>query len=177
MNIFYLDTCPIRAAQQQCDKHVVKMILESAQMLSTAHHEFGSERAVYKSTHKNHPSTVWARECTSNYRWLYEHMMALGDEYTKRYGKVHLSIEKCREALREPPEGMPWNVEAYRLYHISKADIIEHTPPPQCMPDEYKRHDAVEAYRLYYISKADTIDMRWTNASLEFFTIQQEQAA
>ena len=154
MNIFYLDTCPIRAAQQQCDKHVVKMILESAQMLSTAHHEFGSERAVYKSTHKNHPSTVWARECTSNYRWLYEHMIALGDEYTKRYGKAHLSIEKCREALREPPEGMPWNVEAYRLYHISKADIIEHTPPPQCMPDEYKRYDAVEAYRLYYISKA-----------------------
>ena len=163
MNIFYLDKCPTRAAQQQCDKHVVKMILESAQMLSTAHHEFGSERAVYKSTHKNHPSTVWARECTSNYRWLYEHMLALGDEYTKRYGKVHLSIEKCREALREPPEGMPWN--------------IEHTPPPQCMPDEYKREDAIEAYRLYYISKADTIVMRWTNASLEFFTIQQEQAA
>jgi hypothetical protein len=162
MNIFYLDTCPIRAAQQQCDKHVVKMILESAQMLSTAHHEFGSDRAVYKSTHKNHPSTVWARECTANYRWLYAHMMALGDEYTRRYGKTHLTIEKCKEALSAPPEGMPWN--------------IDHTPPPQCMPDEYKRYDAVEAYRLYYISKADTIDMRWTNASLEFFN-QQEIAA
>ena len=163
MNIFYLDTCPIRAAQQQCDKHVVKMILESAQMLSTAHHEFGSDRAVYKSTHKNHPSTVWARECTANYIWLYVHMMALGMEYTKRYGKSHLTIKKCCDALLEPPEGMP--------------ECAQHTPPPQCMPDEYKRYDAVEAYRLYYISKADTIDMRWTNASLEFFTIQQEQAA
>ena len=162
MNIFYLDECPIRAAQQQCDKHVVKMILESAQMLSTAHHEFGSERAVYKSTHKNHPSTIWARECTANYNWLYVHMMALGMEYTRRYGKSHLTIQKCCDALLEPPEGMP--------------ECARHTPPPQCMPDEYKRYDAVEAYRLYYISKADTIDMRWTNASLEFFNIQQEAA-
>ena len=89
-------------------------------------------------------------------------MMALGDEYTRRYRKTHLTIEKCKEALSAPPEGMPWN--------------IDHTPPPQCMPDEYKRYDAVEAYRLYYISKADTIDMRWTNASLEFFN-QQEIAA
>ncbi len=176
MNIFYLDKCPTRAAQQQCDKHVVKMILESAQMLSTAHHEYNSDRAVYKTTHKNHPSTVWTRECTSNYRWLYDHMMALGDEYTRRYGKTHLTIQKCRDALREPPEGMPWNVEAYRLYHISKADIIEHTQPPQCMPDEYKRECSIAAYRLYYASKADTIDMRWTNASRQFFN-QQEIAA
>ena len=162
MNIFYLDKCPTRAAQQQCDKHVVKMILESAQMLSTAHHEYNSDRAVYKTTHKNHPSTIWTRECTSNYRWLYDHMMALGDEYTRRYHKTHLTIQKCRDALREPPEGMPWNVH--------------HTQPPQCMPDEYKRECSIAAYRLYYASKADTIDMRWTNASRHFFN-QQETAA
>jgi len=144
VNVFYLDKCPKRAAQQQCDKHVVKMILESAQMLS------------------NHPSTVWARECTSNYRWLYDHMMALGDEYTQRYHKTHLTIQKCRDALREPPEGMP--------------ERIDHTQPPQCMPDEYKRDCSVEAYRLYYASKADTIDMRWTNPSRHFFN-QQDIAA
>jgi hypothetical protein len=138
------------------------MILESAQMLSTAHHEYNSDRAVYKTTHKNHPSTVWARECTSNYRWLYDHMVALGDEYTRRYHKTHLTIQKCRDALREPPEGMPWNVH--------------HTQPPQCMPDEYKRECSIDAYRLYYASKADIIDMRWTNASRQFFN-QQEIAA
>jgi len=65
------------------------------------------------------------------------------------------------------------------MYKISPLPLykLNRTPHPLCMPDEYKRYDAVEAYRLYYISKADIIDMRWTNASLEFFTLQQEQAA
>ena len=154
MNIFYLDSCPRAAAVQQCDKHVVKMILESAQMLSTAHHAFWQHDVPYKPSHRNHPSTIWARECTSNYRWLYDHMMALGDEYTRRYGKTHLTIKKCRDALREPPWGVP---------------NTEFTQPPQCMPNEYKRECSIAAYRLYYASKADTIDMRWTNATKHFF--------
>ena len=163
MNIFYIDPCPVKAAQMQCDKHVVKMVLESAQMLCAAHHVVeGGAPVPYRLAHKNHPSTIWTRECTSNYRWLYDHMMALGDEYTRRYHKTHLTIQKCRDALREPPEGMPWNVH--------------HTQPPQCMPDEYKRECSIAAYRLYYASKADTIDMRWTNASRHFFN-QQEIAA
>ena len=85
MNIFYLDKCPNKAARLQYNKHVVKMILESAQMLCTAHHVYGNPNDVpYKQAHLNHPSTVWTRENSLHYDWLYEHMLALGDEYNKR---------------------------------------------------------------------------------------------
>ena len=77
MNIFYLDKCPKKAAQVQYNKHVVKMILESAQMLCTAHHHYGhSDNVPYKKAHYNHPSTIWARENHYQYQWLYWHMMA-----------------------------------------------------------------------------------------------------
>ena len=93
MNIFYLDECPDKAARLQYNKHVVKMILESAQMLCTAHHIYGNDwqrdNVPYKQAHLNHPSTMWTRLCRANYMWLYNHMIALGDEYTKRYGKTH----------------------------------------------------------------------------------------
>jgi len=147
MNIFYISTDPVRAAVWQCDKHVVKMILESAQMLCTAHHEFGNHGVPYKVTHRNHPSTIWARSGAKQYKWLYRHFQALSDEYTDRYGKVHLSWEKCAQALSEPPMGIP---------------DIEWTDPPQCMPDECKRASSREAYRVYYFKyKPQVIDMRW----------------
>ena len=139
MNVFYLDRDAAKAAQAQCNKHVVKMLLETAQLLSTTHHVMGST-APYKKTHMNHPSAVWARQSSENYHWLYRHFKALSDEYTRRYGKIHLSWVKCRDALREPPEG------------ISDAPF---TDPPLCMPDECKRDDAVEAYRTYYNHKAN----------------------
>jgi len=152
MNIFYISTDPVRAAVWQCDKHVVKMILESAQMLCTAHHEFGNHDVPYKVAHRNHPSTIWARESAANYRWLYRHFKALSDEYTLRYGKVHLTWQKCAQALSEPPMGIP-NPE---------LGSIDHTPPPQCMPDECKRASSREAYRVYYFQyKPQVIDMRW----------------
>ena len=88
MNIFYLDKCPDKAARLQYNKHVVKMILESAQMLCTAHHCYGDkdqvENVPYKQAHLNHPSTIWARRSRATYMWLYEHMLALGHEYTHR---------------------------------------------------------------------------------------------
>ena len=147
MNIFYISTNPVRAAQMQCDKHVVKMILESAQMLCTAHHEFGNHDVPYKVAHRNHPSTVWARSGLKQYNWLYRHFMALSDEYTERYGKVHLTWQKCGEVLSVAPMGIP---------------DIEWTDPPQCMPDECKRASSREAYRVYYFQyKPQVIDMRW----------------
>lgn len=139
MNVFYLDQCPAKAAQMQCDKHVVKMILETGQLLSTAHHVAGTG-GCYKVTHKNHPSAVWARESTGNYRWLYAHLEALSDEYTKRYGKVHKTWREHSEALRSCPEGIPLGAQ---------------TAPPQCMPDECKNSDTVVAYLIYYNHKAD----------------------
>lgn len=147
MNIFYLDECPKEAARMQCDRHVVKMILETAQLLSTAHHELDGESPAYKPTHKNHPSAVWVRERASNYLWAYKHMLALGREYEARYNKVHKTIAEHATALRKLPAALQY-------------DCRELTEPPQCMPDEYKRDDATLAYQLYYNAKADDWDSR-----------------
>jgi len=146
MNIFYLDKCPVKAAQVQYNKHVVKMILESAQMLCTAHHCYGDkdqvENVPYKQAHLNHPSTVWTRRSKSTYMWLYNHMMALGNEYTKRYGKTHLSITKCKDFLAIPPR------------HIQGDDWCQ---PPQAMPDEYKDECSIQAYWNYYIGEKHVV--------------------
>ncbi len=140
MNIFYLSNDPNKAAEYQYNKHVVKMILETAQLLCTAHHELESDIPVpYKVTHKNHPSAVWVRSSAEAYMWAYEHMLALGREYTRRYGKQHLTLTKCREVLYNLPK------------NISDAPFVQ---PPQCMPDEYKvDNDAVSGYWNYYIKE------------------------
>ena len=147
MNIFYLHHSPYIAAKVQYNKHVVKMILESAQMLCTAHHVYGNEEqklnVPYKQAHLNHPSTIWARQCRANYRWLYLHMMALGYKYAKRYNKMHASIVKCAKFLNIPP------------VHIPDGDFCE---PPQAMPDEYKvEGDSVTAYWNYYEGEKYTV--------------------
>ena len=107
MNIFYLHPDPYEAAAYHYDKHKVKMILEAAQMLCTAHRmynlDYECEDIPYKKAHVNHPSTVWARQSGQNYYWLYHYMIALGDEYTKRYGKTHLTITKCKKPLAKYP--------------------------------------------------------------------------
>ncbi len=140
MNIFYLDKNPAKAAEYHCDKHVVKMILESSQMLCTAHRilsseEFCDNRGLYKLAYQNHPSTVWARENYVQYRWLYNLYEALLTEYTKRYKKSHAS-GRLREALELSP------------IEINTGPFKE---PPQCMPDEYKvKGNSLIAYRKYY---------------------------
>jgi hypothetical protein len=150
MNIFYLDTNPRLAAQFHCDKHCNKMILESAQLLSTAHRELGSTRAdrVYKSAHKNHPSTLWARESRENYNWLWELFYQLSAEFRYRRNKDHGSYTKLADLLRLPPENL---------------EYTGFTQPPQCMPDEYKvEGDSVQAYRNYYLGdKADIATWNW----------------
>lgn len=145
MNIFYLDSDPFEAATLQCDRHVVKMILESAQLLSTAHHELGST-APYKSTHKNHPSAVWVRQSTKHYDWLYQHFIGLCGEYRARYNKVHKSFGTCAFTLDRPPQS------------LLDCGFVE---PPQCMPDECKvPGDSVAAYKQYYALKNE----EWTKA-------------
>ena len=143
MNIFYLDKDPEIAAQMMCDKHVVKMILESAQMLSTAHRVLDGDVyanliGLYKTAHKNHPSTVWVRSSVENYTWLYNHMVALMKEYTYRYDKHH-ATEKLLVSLKKPPIML---LETLRK---------KFTSPPQCMPDYCKENDTVSAYQTYYI--------------------------
>ena len=131
MNIFVLDKNPHVAAMYACDKHVVKMILESAQMLCSVHPE---GTAPYKRGFYNHPCTKWVRASSENYDWLIEHARALCTEYTRRYGKVHKSekvIDWCDANRPELPD-------------------VGLTPFAQAMPEDYKNEDAVEAYRTYY---------------------------
>ncbi len=139
MNIFYLHKDPEKAARYQYNKHVVKMILESAQMLCTVHHKYMGDDAdvPYKATHRNHPSTLWAGETANNYAWLYDHFVALSEEYKKRYGREHLSYTKCKNKVNFLPGGM---------LEVGLTDM------PQCMPDEYKDKCSIQAYWNYYIN-------------------------
>ena len=156
MNIFFLDSNPRKIAQYHCDKHVVKMILETAQLLCGVHWVCGSE-APYKLSHKNHPCSKWAREGDKNYEYLCEIGLALCDEYTYRYGKTHKSeaiIEWCANNIPKIPSGS--------------------TTPAMAMPDEYKVNSVVESYRNYYIgAKADIA--KWTKRETpEWFKKQEE---
>jgi hypothetical protein len=137
MNIFYLDRDPLVCAQMHCDKHVVKMIVETAQLLSTAAREYGcTAESLYKSTHKNHPSAVWARQAVENYNWLVDHLFALGTEYTYRYGKQHATITKLGVPIASPP------------LNLKEWDM---TPMPSCMDEQYKiGEDPIVNYRNYY---------------------------
>jgi len=162
MNIFFLDRDVRLAAQYHCDKHVVKMILESAQLLSSAHRVLDGkmvietspsnrkkknwikywklndsrETSLYKVSHLNHPSAVWARSNIDHYRWLYDLFYQLIGEYKYRYdGKYH----KC-ETMLMPLLDAPANIDI-------EAPWVD---PPQCMPDECKTTDTVEAYHNYY---------------------------
>lgn len=147
MNIFYLHENPIIAAQHHCDKHVVKMILETAQMLSTAHRVLDNVETdnIYKLTHKNHPSSIWVRESSENYKWSYELFIGLLNEYTFRYNKIHKS-SRLIDYLKYTPK------------NISNKKFIE---PPLAMPDEYKSNSTIESYRKYY-NKEKLSFARWT---------------
>ena len=165
MNIFYLDRDPIIAAQMSCDKHVVKMILESAQMLSTAHRvcdgdEYADKMGLYKMAHKNHPSTIWVRSSEDNYDWLWQHMCALMKEYTYRYGKTH-ATSRLRDALLRPPK------------NISLSDAGG--DPPQCMPDYCKGEDTVLAYQNYYILEKSGF-AKWTKREAPVFFVEKYDA-
>lgn len=136
MNIFVLHRDPGVAAQMSCDRHVVKMILESAQMLCTIKSKHG-DRTTYKPTHEHHPCTVWAGKSLHNYAWLWNHGRALCEEYTFRYGKVH----KCQKLF---------DGELRRAPCIPKLGLTEFA---QAMPEQYRNPDAVIAYRQFYLGE------------------------
>ena len=158
MNIFYTDLDPNIAAMNMVDKHCVKMILETCQLLSTAHRiidgveyvgqsksgrkarrwRLPDERdtVLYSATHINHPSAVWCRQSNNNYNWLFAHFIALLNEYTYRYDKNHkCSDAKFVQLLQNPPQ----NILVGYFTHVTLA-----------MPDEYKVASAVDSYRNYY---------------------------
>ena len=142
MNIFVLDYDPRVAAQMMCDKHVVKMIVEGCQMLSTVHHLGGcNETFLYKKSFMNHPCTVWSRASSHNYLWLAQHTHELSNEYTYRYGKTHKAHDLTQ-----------WFVSNIPRYIITNGEA--RTPFAQAMPYQYKvADDAVSAYRNYYLGE------------------------
>ena len=178
MNIFYVDEDPMDAAQALVDKHVVKMILESAQLLSTAHRVLDGEQKVsqrlvpgtlenpkyrkhtswvlpdarndvmYAATHINHPSAVWCRTSIRNYDWLVDHFYALMREYNHRYNKSHKCYGELSYMLQSPPH----NLKAW-----------EWTEMPSCMAEEYIiSKNPLTNYRNYYrIGKSNL--HKWTN--------------
>jgi hypothetical protein len=168
MNIFYLDSNVTKCAEYHNDKHVVKMILEYAQLLSTAHRvldgkeyidassgrkikrwrleDTSLEAHLYKATHINHPSAVWVRQSNNNYNWLVCLFQSLLSEYTHRYGKIH-SCDRLVYWLRKPPVNIP---------------VGHKTQPTPAMPDEYKVPDSVQSYRNYYLGAKNNM-AKWKN--------------
>ena len=174
MNIFYLSNNPQVASKEHIDKHVVKMILESAQLLCTSHRildgteytetkinkankkrtvkryrlsDSNLESILYSATHINHPCAIWSRDSINNYMWLYNMFICLCDEYTYRYKKVHKCDSMFRDLLKTAPKS------------ISNKSI---STPAQAMPDQYKDQNPVVAYRKYYIAEKAKF-AKWTN--------------
>ena len=178
MNIFYLHKEPEVSAQLHCDKHVVKMIIEYAQMLSTAHRMVDGEQyyglskngrriarwrhpnsnlenVLYKASHINHPSAVWVRENAIQYQYMYDLFVALCDEYTYRYGKVHMTDSKLRDVLNNIPDKMP---------------LGDWREPPQAMPDDVKSESSLDAYHKYYREYKKSF-AKWTNREVPQFML------
>ena len=160
MNIFYLDKDPSTCAKMHVDKHCVKMILEYAQLLSTAHRFLDGTKSIrlsktgrkqtafilpdsresllYSATHINHPSAIWCRGNLENYLWLHSLLASLCREYTHRYGKTH----KCEsiglvDALQNSPSIIP---------------VGEFTEPTPAMPEHYRvPGDSIQSYKNYYL--------------------------
>jgi hypothetical protein len=147
MNIFVLDLDPKKCAQYHSNSHVVKMVLETAQLLCGVHWVSQSSFEIpYKLSHKNHPCAIWARECMENYVWLCDLGMELSKEYTYRYGKRHKSQDVIEWCMINNP-----NIK-------TNGDL---TPFAMAMPDECKIGPPVASYRQYYMTEKRAI-AKWT---------------
>lgn len=182
MNIFYFDTDTKRCAKQHCDKHVVKMIIEYAQLLSTAHRVLdGTEQIVksasgrnYKkwilatglnehllaSTHVNHPSNKWVRDNIENYKYLYELWIELLLEYTCRYNKDH-AYNRLIDHLKELPKNIA---------------IGNFSPPWRAMPEEYKLDKreidyCEKSYQFYFNAEKQHI-AKWKHGNIPSWFVQ-----
>lgn len=149
MNIFILDEHPVIAAKYNCDKHVVKMVLELFQQLGSAIIRHGgtpdqmpltSKGTPLKGGYHNHPCTRWCGDSRINFMWASTHAIALCEEYTARYGKIH----SCEKGIRQLAD---------MQYMIPDGSL---TPFALAMPDMYKCHDAVISYRNYYLNDKKT---------------------
>jgi len=184
VNIFYLDKHYRTCAKQHVDKHVVKMIVEYAQLLSTAHRVLDGEEyegrtannrrirrfkmansnienTLYKASHINHPSAIWVRESSQHYWWLYLLFRELCMEYTHRYGKIHSTESKLGEILQIKPK------------NIKDNGFVE---PPQAMPDYCKvPGDSIKAYQMYYVNEKIGF-AKWTKRDIPDWFVAEAYA-
>ena len=154
MNIFVLDEDPIVSANDYNSKHQVKMVLELAQQLSTAHHLCGSNTdlsKLYKATHVHHPCVKWVCETTENYKWAYEHFVELCNAFERDFGKTH-KTSRLIEDLKTIP-------------NIPQGNL---TPFAQAMDDVYKSTDPVISYWLYYVIDKDHL-AQWKNKEIPYW--------
>lgn len=188
MNIFTLSTDPVEAAQLMCDQHINKMILESAQLLSTTVHlRYGLQHSspyctsLYKRTHESHPCQFWLMESKANCDWLYEHLQALEVERQERWDRwethqSRLIAAMAHNALALLPKNSVWAMSAL-------------TPPRCAMPlecqqftiDEPNWPDAVSSYHVYYQVKKNSWEhdgkkMTWTNRPVPSFISNKEES-
>jgi hypothetical protein len=181
MNIFYLDPDPKTCAEMHCDKHVVKMIIEYAQLMSTAHRVIDGEQytdltangrriqrwrldderehTLYKASHINHPSAIWCRENIENYNWLYDMWSYSLDEYTHRYGKTHLCA-KLKDALYAGPRRIK-NGEFFAPTPAMPVDlkVLAENPTPG------RKYDSLKSYHKYYIQEKVRF-AKWKNRNI-----------
>lgn len=185
MNIFVLDTDAFEAARLQCDKHINKMCVESAQMLSTVHRVLDGkkekrpsksgkrlvdywkhpddflETTLYKAVHVTHPCTQWSMMSDTNYQWHYQHWTGLAKEFEHRYGKVHGSYEQLKDVLSKFPQNM-------KIGGLTRFPLAMKSNP-ECMFED----DPVKSYRLFYQTKQDRFKMNWTNRPIpEWFEVR-----
>lgn len=180
MNIFHLDENLELCAQYHCDKHVVKMIIEYAQLLSTAHRILDASRkkkekseksgrvierfilddenlnfSLYNASHIMHPCAIWVRECVGNYNYLYRLFVYLHEEFIYRYGKIHGSFAKLGMILESAPRNI-------------KQDLkTNYSSIPLCMPDEFKVDSYIQSYRNFYIyGKSKAFKVTWKNRDI-----------
>lgn len=155
MQIFVLESTPLKAAQALCDKHVVSQVGETAQLLALAALRNGEQippvtSLVPSTRHLNHPCSKWVGETLSNYQWTYELAKYLCDEYRYRYKREH-AYEKDIKLMLHPP---------FKLLNEAKGP----TPAPAVVPEVFvNRNSIVHSYRSYYCFKASTMPMRWTS--------------
>lgn len=149
MNIFVTSSCPVESAVSLDNKRLIKMVLETAQLLSAAVNlSAGDKVAIYKTSHKGHPCTLWAKQSRGNFNWLMAHGYALGEEYTSRYDKQHKSVLAIkdiedRNLIEHIPDG-PQTPFANCAANVSLGVCFKHVK------------DVHQAYRQY-------LAIRWSN--------------
>lgn len=143
MNIFYTNSNPITCATILCDQHIIKMPIESAQMLATAVRSYGiTDHRLYRSTHVKHPCTIWVRNSRACANWLLDHGYALCEEYTNRFNKRHKTLDQL-------------HIVKQYLYVIPDGPFSE---PPACVPEQFKHLNIEAAYRSALAKK----HIEWT---------------